>query len=168
MPKKIIEKYMPNPEKLRKHKHLRIFGELLHKPNLWTLNRKSAPGAFAIGLFSAWMPIPFQMILAAAMAIFFNVNLPISVALVWLTNPVTMPFMFYGAYWVGSKLLGNPPQDFQFEASWAWIESSLTTIGPPFLLGCGVLGIISAIIGYFTIVNLWKYSVLFKWKKRVK
>lgn len=54
---------MPDPEKLRNHKHLRIFGSLLNKPNLWALNRRSAPGAFAIGLFVAWMPMPFQMVL---------------------------------------------------------------------------------------------------------
>lgn len=166
MPKKIIERYMPKPETLKNHKHLKIFGELLHKPNLWALNRKSAPGAFAIGLFAAWVPIPFQMVLAAALAIFFNVNIPVSVALVWITNPLTMPVMFYGAYLLGVKVLGHEAQDFAFEASWQWIEASLSTIGPPFLLGCFILGVIFAVLGYFCIANLWKYSVLFKWKQR--
>ncbi|NKF52432.1 DUF2062 domain-containing protein [Shewanella sp. WXL01] len=168
MPKKFIEKYMPNPEELKNHKYLKVFGNLLHKPNLWALNRKSAPGAFAIGLFAAWVPIPFQMILAAALAIFFNVNLPVSVALVWLTNPVTMPFMFYAAYLLGAKIMGRPEQEFHFEASWAWVESSLSTIGLPFLVGCGVLAVVSAIVGYFVMSNLWKYNVLFKWNKRGK
>ncbi|MBR9727023.1 DUF2062 domain-containing protein [Shewanella intestini] len=168
MPKKFIEKYMPKPEVLKQHKYLKVFGQLLNKPNLWALNRKSAPGAFAIGLFAAWMPMPFQMVLAAALAIFFNVNIPVSVALVWLTNPLTMPFMFYGAYLLGAKILGTPAQEFQFQISWAWIEASLSTIGPPFILGCAVLGVICAIAGYFIIANLWKYSILFKWQKRNK
>ncbi|QSX38572.1 DUF2062 domain-containing protein [Shewanella sedimentimangrovi] len=168
MPKKFIQRFMPKPESLRDHKHLQIFGTLLHKPNLWHLNRKSAPGAFAVGLLCAWVPIPFQMVLAAAMAIVFNVNLPVSVALVWLTNPLTMPVMFYGAYLLGAKLLGHTPQQFTFELSWHWLESSLATIGPPFLLGCAVIGIISSLLGYFVIHNLWKYSVLFKWRKRYK
>jgi uncharacterized protein (DUF2062 family) len=47
MPKKLIQRFMPKPETLREHKYLRMFGKLLHKPNLWVLNRKSAPGAFA-------------------------------------------------------------------------------------------------------------------------
>lgn len=157
---------MPHPDTLKEHKHLQMFGTLLHKPNLWHLNRRSAPGAFAVGLFMAWMPMPFQMVAAAAMAIFFNVNLPVSVALVWITNPVTMPFLFYFAYMTGAKILGHAPQHFAFEASWQWLESSLATIGPPFLLGCLVLGLLSAGVGYFIISNLWKYSVLFKWKSR--
>ncbi len=157
---------MPHPDSLKDHKHLKMFGTLLHKPNLWHLNRRSAPGAFAVGLFMAWMPMPFQMVAAAAMAIFFNVNLPVSVALVWITNPVTMPILFYMAYMVGTKILGHAPQPFNFEASWQWLESSLATIGPPFLLGCVVLGCLSAGVGYFIISNLWKYSVLFKWKSR--
>lgn len=157
---------MPHPDSLKEHKHLQMFGKLLHKPNLWHLNRRSAPGAFAVGLFIAWVPMPFQMVAAAALAIFFNVNLPVSVALVWITNPVTMPFLFYIAYQVGAKLLGHVPQEFAFEASWQWLEASLATIGPPFLLGCAVLGALSAGIGYLIISNLWKYSVMFKWRSR--
>lgn len=157
---------MPKPETLQNHKHLQMFGKWLHKPNLWALNRRSAPAAFAIGLFVAWIPMPFQMVLAAALAIIFNCNIPIAVALVWITNPFTMPFMFYAAYLLGAKILSHPTQDFAFEASWKWVEASISTIGPPFLLGCLVLGTIFAIVGFFLIKTLWKYSILFKWIKR--
>ena len=157
---------MPDPKTLQKHKYLRVFGKLLDKPNLWVLNRKSAPGAFAVGLFVAWLPIPFQMVVAAGLAIIFNVNIPVAVALVWITNPFTMPFLFYIAYMCGAKILGVESQHFEFEASWQWLESSLSTIGPPFLLGCVVLGLVSAAIGYLVINSFWKYSILFKWKKR--
>jgi len=166
MPKKIIKRFMPKPETLQNHKHLQMFGKWLHKPNLWALNRRSAPAAFAIGLFVAWVPMPFQMVLAAALAIIFNCNIPIAVALVWITNPFTMPFMFYAAYLLGAKLLSHPTQEFAFEASWHWVEASISTIGPPFLLGCLVLGTIFAIVGFFLIKTLWKYSILFKWINR--
>ncbi|MCE9687799.1 DUF2062 domain-containing protein [Shewanella sp. AS16] len=166
MPKKFISRFMPKPETLRDHKHLRMFGTLLHKPNLWALNRKSAPGAFAVGLFVAFVPMPFQMVLAAALAIAFNVNLPVSVALVWITNPLTMPVIFYGAYLLGARLLGHTPQNFDFQASWQWIEASIATIGPPFLLGCFVLGTIFAVLGFLTIKSLWRYSIIFKWQQR--
>ena len=157
---------MPKSETLRNHKHLRIFGELLHSPNLWALNRKSAPGAFAVGLFVAWIPMPFQMVLAAGLAIFFNVNLPIAVTLVWLTNPFTMPFLFYCAYIVGTKVLNRPIERFHFEASWQWLEASISTIGLPFIVGSFILAVVSALVGYVVINSLWKYSILFKWQKR--
>ena len=97
MAKKTIQRFLPDPNKIRHHKSLKIFGRLLQDANLWHLNRRSARGAFAVGLFFAFIPVPFQMVLAAAGAILFRVNLPISVALVWLTNPLTMPPIFYGA-----------------------------------------------------------------------
>lgn len=168
MLKKLITKYMPSPESLQNHKHLRMFRRFLHRPNLWQLNRHTAPGAFAIGLLVAWIPMPFQMVLSAALAIFFNVNLPVAVALVWITNPLTMPVMFYGAYLLGAWVLGLPEQHFQFEASWQWIESSFTTIAPPFLLGCLIFGVIFSGLGYFIIRSLWRYSILVQWNKRKK
>ncbi|WP_153904702.1 DUF2062 domain-containing protein, partial [Vibrio parahaemolyticus] len=42
----------------------------------------------------------------------------------------------------------------------------MSTIGPPFLLGCAICGVGSAIIGYFGIRGLWRYSVVRSWQKR--
>eukprot|EP00487_Bulimina_marginata_P007241 TRINITY_DN2794_c0_g1_i1.p1 TRINITY_DN2794_c0_g1~~TRINITY_DN2794_c0_g1_i1.p1 ORF type:complete len:100 (-),score=0.93 TRINITY_DN2794_c0_g1_i1:149-448(-) len=69
MPKNLIKKYLPDPDFIKEHKNLRIFGELLHNANLWHLNRRSAAGAFAVGIFMAFVPVPFQMLLAAGAAI---------------------------------------------------------------------------------------------------
>ncbi|WP_336391124.1 DUF2062 domain-containing protein [Gallaecimonas xiamenensis] len=157
---------MPDHTKIRNHKHLKIFGSLVHEPNLWCLNRRSAAGAFAVGLFCAFIPIPFQMLLAAGMAIMFRVNLPLSVALVWLTNPITMPPIFYAVYRVGAWLLGNPPRHFAFEASWDWLVQSLESVGPAFMLGCIVCALTAALVGYFGISWLWRYSVARSWQKR--
>jgi len=148
MPKRFIQKISPNPEKLRKHKHLRFFGGLLHNPNLWHFNRRSISGAFAVGIFCAFIPVPFQMVIAATGAMLFHVNLPVSVLMVWISNPVTMPALFYGCYLLGAWILQTPAQEFAFELSWKWLSESLTHIGEPFLLGCLVAGIASALIGY--------------------
>jgi uncharacterized protein (DUF2062 family) len=48
-----------------------------------------------VGLFCAFIPVPFQMLLAAPSAIIFSANLPVSIALVWITNPITMPPIFF-------------------------------------------------------------------------
>ena len=94
MPRKFFKKYMPDQHLLRSHRSLRWLGTHLHDPNLWHLTRKSVSRAFLVGVFCAFLPIPGQMIVAAALALLCTSNLAISIGLVWLTNPLTMPPVF--------------------------------------------------------------------------
>lgn len=168
MPRKFIQRIMPDHETVKNSRSLKIFGRLLHDANLWHLNRRSAAGSFAVGLFCAFIPVPFQMLLAAAAAIPFRVNLPLSVALVWISNPITMPVLFYFCYLVGTLVLGQPSQTFAFELSWQWLGQSISTIGPAFLLGCLIMATISSIVGYFAISLLWRQSVVSAWRERAQ
>lgn len=166
MPKKIIRRFMPDHRKVREHKHLQVFGALLHDPNLWHLNRRSVSGAFAVGLFVAFVPIPLQMVLAAGVAILSRVNLPIAVALVWITNPITIPPMFYSAYKIGAWLTQTPPRSFAIELSMDWMMTELTVIWQPFLLGCFVSGLFSAVVGYLAIRGLWRLHIVSHIRRR--
>lgn len=168
MPKRLIKRYTPNHETIRNHKHLRIFGKLLHDPNLWHMNRRSVAGAFAVGLFWAFIPIPFQMIAAAATAIPARVNLTLAVALVWITNPITIPPMFYGAYLVGTKVLGRPMESGDFQPTMEWFTNSMSQIWLPLYLGSLICAIIAATLGYFTIRGLWRLQIATQWKNRKK
>ena len=166
MPKRIIKKYLPDPEKLKQQKNLQFLGDRLHEPNLWHLNRRSVSLAFAIGLLVAWIPTPGQMAIAAVAAFYFRANLPISVALVWITNPLTMPPMFYFAYIVGMYLLGRDSPSADFEFTVEAVMSGLGDIWFPFLFGCAIIGILSAFVGYFGIQLFWRYYVSKKWTER--
>ena len=167
MPKKLIKKYMPDHDVIRNHPHLnKIFGTLLHDPNLLHLNRRSVSEAFAVGLFMAFVPVPFQMVLAAAVAILIRCNLPISVGLVWVSNPITMPPMFYFCYLVGAWVLDTKEQEFAFELSMDWLMTGLGAIWEPFLLGCAIVGLVSGAIGYLGIRLLWRMRLLAHLKKR--
>jgi uncharacterized protein (DUF2062 family) len=168
MPKKLIKRWLPDQQSIKANKHMRIFGDILHDANLWHLNRRSARKAFAVGIFMCFIPVPFQMLLAAGASILIHANLPLAVALVWLTNPVTMPAIFYGCYVVGTWVLGAPEQEFTFVASWQWVVDSLSTIGPAFFLGCGILAISGAIIAYLSIDAIWKISIARQWQKRMR
>ena len=160
MPKKFLRKCLPDPHKITQSKSLRIFGKIIHEPNLWHMNRKSVSMAFMVGFFFMWVPLPSQMILAAGAAILLRCNLPISVVLVWITNPITMTPMFYAAYILGSWMLGLPPNDIQFEASFDWIAQQMEVIWQPFLLGCLTLGIFSSMMGFTGIRLLWRLHII--------
>lgn len=77
-----------------------------------------------------------------------------------------MPIMFYFAYKLGALVMQLPPQSFHFELSWDYLVSQMSTIGPPFLLGCAICAVVSAVLGYFGIRALWRYSVVRSWQQR--
>ena len=166
MPKHLFKKYAPDHETIRNHKHLQVFGTLLHDANLWHMNRRSVSGAFAVGLFWAMIPIPLQMLAAAACAIIFRVNMPISVALVWLTNPITMPPIFYINYLLGAWLMHSPHVEKDFEVSMEWFTDSMHLIWQPLYVGSIVVGIILAVIGYASIRVLWRLHIISRFKEK--
>ncbi len=166
MPKKYIKRFMPDHHTVRNHRYLRVFGTILHDPNLFHLNRRSASGAFAVGIFVAFVPVPFQMVLAAALAILVRVNLPISVALVWLTNPVTMPPIYFFCYKAGTWVLGTPTRELAFQVSYEWFMQEIGAIWQPFLLGSFLVGTVAAIGGYFVIRGLWRLRIVRHWQRK--
>ncbi len=111
MPKKFIQRHMPKPEQILNLPGMHRLGDRITEPNLWHINRRSISGAVFWGLLSAWIPFPSQMLIAAFCAIMFRVNLPLSVALTWLTNPFTLIPIFYSSYCLGSVIFGIPLLD---------------------------------------------------------
>ena len=119
-----------------------------------------------MGLFVAFVPVPFQMVMAAAIAIVLHVNLPIAVSLVWVTNPVTMPALFYFAYLIGTLLLSVPTKQVHFALTTEWLMTKLGAIWEPFLLGCLILATFSAVFGNILVRGIWRMHVISSWKAR--
>jgi len=166
MPKKTLKLIIPSPAKMREIKSLRVLGDWIYATNLWHINRYSASMAFFVGLFVAFMPIPGQMIVAALLAVLLSCNLPLSVGLVWITNPVTLPAVFYLAYRVGAMIIDVPLKDIEFELSFYWLSHHLVSIWRPFLLGCLICGLFFGCLGYFIISMLWRWRVVYHWHER--
>lgn len=166
MPRRIIKKYMPDPKKLQQQKSLRFLGKLLDDPGLLHLTRRSVANAFMIGIFCAFIPVPFQMVMAAAGAMLLHCNLPISLGLVWITNPVTMPVMFYGTYLVGAWILGVEAQPMPDELTLEWLGQLLNDSWQPLYLGSVVVAVIMAILSNIGIRLLWRWHVSKSWKSR--
>lgn len=166
MPKKTLRRFIPSREQVQATPGLGLLGEWVYAPNLWHVNRYSTSMAMFVGLFLAFIPIPGQMLLAALMAVVLRCNLPLSVALVWLTNPVTMPAIFYVAYQVGALLLDMPVQAWEFELSFSWLGSQLSAMGKPLMVGCLVCGLFCGSVGYFVMNQIWRWRVAWQWRAR--
>jgi len=121
-------------------------------------NRKSISKGALIGLFWAFIPMPLQMAAVLAMTPFIKFNVPLAFTMVWLSNPITMPFMYYIEYQTGLFLLGQDGLlDIEFTLSWLF-ENGQKVLLPlyvgtvPYSLG------ISTLI-YVVINKLWINSV---------
>ncbi len=166
MTRKFFRKWLPDPANIKHHNYLRLFGPLLQLGYLWHLNRYTVARAVSVGLFCAYLPIPFQMLVATAMAIIFRCNLALSVSLVWISNPLTMPPLFYIAYRVGLWMLHRPPGIFSFDLSWHWFSQQAGLVLAPLLLGSIMCGISLAVLGYWLVRLLWYYHLVHHWHKR--
>ncbi len=166
MPRKILKRWVPDPHKLKNTPGLSLFGVMLESPNLFHLNRHSVSVAFFVGLFIAFLPIPFQVPLAAFGAIIFRCNLPIAITLVWVSNPLTFPIIFFAAYKFGARILQTPENDVSFRLSIEWLQSEFLLIWQPLLLGCILASVFFGCAGYVGMQWLWRWHVVKKWEKR--
>lgn len=160
MPRKFLKRHLPDARELRRRRELRLLGRLLEDPFLLHLNRRSVAGGVAIGLFVAFLPTPGQMPIAALLAIWLRANLLLSVALVWISNPITMAPLFYLNYMAGTWLLGGGMPHPGFEPSLSWFWHQLAVIWQPLLLGSVIVGTIVALAGYGTVHLIWRLAIL--------
>jgi len=161
MPRKLIKRYLPDRKSFHETSQLRPFKRFLHHPCLWHLNRRTVSGAVAIGLFCAYLPMPMEMLVAAMLAIVCKVNLPISVSLVWLSNPVTWIPMYGAGYLLGAKILGMEAVAFE-DMTMAWLMSQVI----PLWLGSIILGSLAALAGYLLTRAVWRLYTVQHWQMR--
>jgi uncharacterized protein (DUF2062 family) len=176
--KKKLKKWLPNAERFAKDSSLSKIRHHLFNPLVWHINRHSIAKGTAIGLLIAFVPLPMQMLLAAFLSIMLRANLPIAVALTWVTNPFTFLPINFVIFKVGEFVLNDHSayyvmQSFQFkDKSWHDIATQfiswLQSIGKPYLIGLPVVAVSLSIIGYFTVGTAWRIAIYQRLKYRKK
>ena len=109
--------------------------------------------------------MPFQMLLVLALTPFTKFNVPIAISMVWLSNPFTMPLMYYMEYQTGNFLLGNEPLP-DIELNLEWFQSHWDDIIVPLYVGTIPYSVIVSTIAFISVNWLWILSV--KKQKRNK
>jgi hypothetical protein len=168
MPKKFLRRWLPHPTRHSQHRALRWLGPVLEDPNLFHLNRHSVSVAFFVGLFCAFLPLPGQTLIAALLALLLRCNLPISVLLIWVTNPLTMTPIFLLTYELGRWILDSPPVDFHFRLELDWFQEQGESLLMPLLLGSLLTGLLAGGTGYVIIHEIWRWTVIRNWEARKK
>ena len=132
-----------------------------------SINRKSVSRAIFWGIFIAFIPMPFQMLAILAFTPFIKFNVPIAISMVWLSNPITMPFMYYIEYQTGSFLLGNPPLP-DIQLSIEWFKSHWDCIILPLYVGTIPYSMLISTLAYISINWCWISSVRKQQNKKCK
>ena len=138
----------------------------LAQPMVWHLNRRSVAGGVAVGLFISCVPIPLQMLLAAVIAAVLRVHVPVSVVMVWFTNPLTYAPLLYAAWRSGSMIVGEPVLR---EPLKLFSHSFLAVAGqswPTLLTGMLFCASVSAVLGFTATLLIWRIHAVRRWRQR--
>jgi hypothetical protein len=165
LPRKYFRKYLPNPDAVLAKPWAAPFRRWLGHPNLWHLNRRSVPGAVAIGLFAGLVPGPLQMLSALLIAIPWRKNIPVALIVTLYTNPLTIVPLYLLAFEYGKFLLSArgtfvPP----FEMSLEWMLS----MGKPLALGLVALALTLGALGYVAAACAWRAWAVAAWRARAR
>jgi len=123
-----------------------------------SINRKAIAKGVAIGLFWGFIPMPMQMLAVISVTPFTKFNVPIAISMVWLSNPLTMPFMYYMEYQTGNFLLGSQGLE-NIELTLEWFSSHWDDIIIPLYVGTIPYSVFVSAFLYFIINKLWILSV---------
>ena len=145
-------------KKVSKNKKLQHFIKKYHiSPEYLSTNRRMVSNAVFVGLFIAMIPMPMQMAAVIAMMPLLKFNVPIALAMCWLTNPFTMPPLYYIEYLTGSFFLGTKIGD--VEISMDWFTNNIDNIFIPLYVGTAFYSVVVSVGGYLLVNYLWERSV---------
>lgn len=179
MPRRWLKENLPTHEKLHEHLGMDTRGERelsgamlwlrnkLADPMLWHLNRRSVAGAVALGLFIGWLPLPMQMLIAALLATVLRVHVPVSVVLVWFSNPITFPALLYAAWYVGSTLLGTTMIGSPLSMNVSELLHAAANAWPVIMFGSIFCATFFGVTGFFMTNAIWRFVAVRRWRKRV-
>jgi uncharacterized protein (DUF2062 family) len=172
--RKQLRKLLPDHEAIRGNRWLAPFGNTLLHPRLWHLNRHSAAGGVAAGLFCGLIPGPFQMLGAAICAVVFRVNLPLALFTTLYTNPFTIVPLYFAGYGLGRLVLDGhgefvAPPEWGEAGMHAWVMALadwMAHLGKPLALGLALLASLLAAAGYFFVRLAWRHYLVRTWRRR--
>jgi uncharacterized protein (DUF2062 family) len=170
-----IRKFLPDHESIRNNRWLAPFENTLLHPRLWHLNRHSAAGAVAAGMFCGLIPGPLQMLGASICAVIFRVNLPLAMLTTLYTNPFTIVPLYIVAFALGQWALPGdhrhfvaPPEPGD-DGLMAWAHALIDWmigLGTPLVVGLVLLAAGLALAGYLAVRLAWRFYLVRAWRLR--
>lgn len=160
-----LRRKLPKKHEIENNPSLSMFKAFWKRSELWAMNRNSLPMGIAVGIFCAFLPMPFEMLAAAFLAIALNGNIIFAISLVWISNPLTWVPLYTPCYLFGTKLLQIEPiaitemSSFKLNAELGYHYAALW-------LGCLIIGLTISSLSYFILRIIWRRQVQYEWSTR--
>ena len=180
-----FKRLMPKPETMANNRWLRWMGPSLLHPRLWHMSRRAVALGAAIGVFFAFITPIAQIPLSAAASIVLRANVPAAVVATLVNTPPTFGPVYYGAWVVGSKVMGERTDDKdrpdvligqstevdlspQALTGWSQWKVKLQQVGKPLLLGALIFSVVFSALAYALVNGFWHWRVRSKRKRRLR
>lgn len=157
-------RFLKHPRKLRERPAMRWFARHFLDKRVWKPTQHTLSGGTAVGVFITLQLLPIQMPAATILSAIFRVNIPIAIALCWLSNPFTIPFIAWLEYAIGKWFLALyttvPATPFPNHLPESMVDAwmVLKEHAPVMLVGGIILGAIGALISYIATWGIWEVT----------
>jgi uncharacterized protein (DUF2062 family) len=166
-----LKRLMPTPETVAGNRWLRWLGPKLLHPRLWHLSRRGVALGAAIGVFFAFITPIAQIPLSAGLCMVLRANVPVSVVATLVNTPPTFAPVYYGAWKLGSWVLGEscsasaeaPPDARPWWQRWG---ETLREVGRPLLVGTMMFSVGFSLLAYGLVNGVWHWRVRAKRRSR--
>lgn len=161
---------LPTREGMERSRLLRPVAHRVLAPELWRFTRRSVPRGVALGMVTGILFPVAQIAFSALLALPIRANVPVASLVTFISNPLTTPFIWAAAYWVGKRALqldavvpGQPVRD---AAQLGWVQWLVSDAAPALAVGLLILAVVMAVAGYALSVIGWRVWIAHKWRTR--
>jgi uncharacterized protein (DUF2062 family) len=183
-----LKRLLPTHESIAGNRWLSWMGPALLHRSLWHMSRRGVALGAAIGVFFAFITPIAQIPMAAGLSVLLRANVPAAVAATLVNTPPTFGPIYYGAWRVGSWMLGEKADDAHAPQvlrpgqpgvaaettvgapaaaqGWRRYWNIAQEVGKPLLLGALVFAVVFAGLAYALVNLVWHWRVRRKLLRR--
>lgn len=147
-----------NKDKILDSRFIKLLGPRVTGPKLWEWSKHNVALGSAIGVtFGLLIPLA-QIPLSVIACIIFRANILAASITTLISNPITFAPLYYGAYQLGSLVLGLDINEVDVTVGSSIAGSvSFMDMGKPLYVGLGVTAIPVSIGVYISVRLLWEH-----------
>lgn len=167
-------RFLKHPRKLRNRPVMRWFARHFLDKRVWRPTQHTLSGGMAVGMFVTLQLLPIQTPAAVLLSAIFRVNIPIAIALCWLSNPFTFVFIGGLEYAIGKWFLALytsvPTTPFPSELPDSMVDAwvVLKEHAPVMLMGGILLGALVSLTSYILTWGGWEVTSRLEAAKRLR